>query len=122
MGGNYLPETENGEVEIARITIDSTTRGVTSVYARPIEGRIGYRVVDEYGSDTLQDPAEMGSDRPLTLGELVSFFMRAWPLEEVVQMNFEGDLEGGLGFFTATSDFYPEFGMACAARVETSYR
>ena len=34
MGGNYLPDTEDGEVEIARIRIKSTTFDVTSVYAR----------------------------------------------------------------------------------------
>ena len=32
MGGNYLPDTEHGEVEIARIRIESTTYDVTSVY------------------------------------------------------------------------------------------
>lgn len=121
MGGNYLPETENGEVEIARIAIDSTTRDVTCVYARPIEGRIGYRVVDEYVGDTLQGPAEMEAERPLTLAELMSFFMRAWPLEEVVQANFEDDLEGGLGLFSASSEFYREFGKARVARIEAAY-
>ena len=47
MGGNYLPDTEDGEVEIARISIQSTTFDVTSVYAKPVDGAIHYRVVDE---------------------------------------------------------------------------
>jgi len=50
MGGNYLPDTEDGEVEIARISIQSTTYDVTCVYARPVDGVIHYRVVDEYGA------------------------------------------------------------------------
>jgi len=28
-------------------------------------------------------------------------------------MNFEDDLEGALGFFTADSSFYPEFDALC---------
>lgn len=48
MGGNYLPDTEHGEVEIARIQIKSTTYDVTSVFARPGNGVIRYRLVDEY--------------------------------------------------------------------------
>ena len=38
MGGNYLPDTEEGEVEIARIEISSTTRDVTCVFAKPESG------------------------------------------------------------------------------------
>ncbi|MFM7800629.1 MAG: hypothetical protein ACKO69_00535, partial [Limnohabitans sp.] len=49
MGGEYLPNPKDQEVEIARITIASTTQDVTSVYARPAGKRIHYRVVDEYG-------------------------------------------------------------------------
>ena len=39
-------------MEIARITIASTTQDVTSVYARQVGQRIQYRVVDEYNGDT----------------------------------------------------------------------
>ena len=53
MGGNYLPDTDDGEVEIARISIRSTTFDVTSVYAKPVDGAIHYRVVDEYGGGYL---------------------------------------------------------------------
>ena len=38
MGGNYLPDTEDGEVEIARIEIASTTRDVTCVFANRERG------------------------------------------------------------------------------------
>jgi hypothetical protein len=53
MGGEYLPDRRETEVEIARINIDSTTSDVTSVYAKAGKDRVLYRVVDEYGGDTL---------------------------------------------------------------------
>ena len=117
MGGNYLPETEDGEVEIARIRIESTTFDVTSVYARPEGGLIHYRVVDEYGGDTLQGPSETTTSAPMTLGEFADFFLAAWPLMEVLESNFEDDVDGALGFFFAESDFYPELDSLCRQRV-----
>jgi hypothetical protein len=118
MGGNYLPSPRPGEVEIARIFIESTTGDVTAVYAQPHEGRIRYRVVDEYSGGTLRkSKARLKSDRPLTLGELYDFFTGAWPLNQVLAMNFEGDVEGMLGFFVAESDFYPDLDALCRHRV-----
>jgi hypothetical protein len=113
MGGNYLSETEGGELEVARIAIDSTTRDVTAVYARMADGQIELRVVDEYGGDTLTGETTRRTPSPLSLGELVDFFFAAWPLDEVCECNFEDDLEGQLGFFDGQSDFYPRFGAAC---------
>jgi len=43
LGGNYLPDTERGEVEIARVSLASVTGDVTCVYARPADGGIHYR-------------------------------------------------------------------------------
>ncbi len=117
MGGNYLPDTADGEVEVARIRIASTTFDVTSVYARRDGNVIRYRVVDEYGGDTLEGPAEMESSQPLSLGELADFFLAAWPLIAVLEMNFEGDRDSSLGFFVAESDFYPDFDALCRQRV-----
>ena len=121
MGGNYLPDTADGEVEIARIRIASTTFDVTSVYARRQDGVIRYRVVDEYGGDTLEGPAEMESNQPLSLGELADFFLAAWPLIDVLDMNFEGDRDSSLGFFVAESDFYPDLDALCRQRVIEHY-
>jgi hypothetical protein len=117
MGGNYLPDTEENEVEIARIAIESTTFDVTSLFARFEEGIIHYRVVDEYDGDTLSGDSAMTSKKTLTLGEMTDFFLNAWPLMDVLEMNFEGDLDSALGFFSASSDFYPEFGHLCQERV-----
>jgi hypothetical protein len=63
MGGEYLPDRRDTEVEIARINIDSTTSDVTSVYARPGKDRINYRVVDEYQGDTLAEKRIRSSRR-----------------------------------------------------------
>jgi hypothetical protein len=117
MGGNYLPDTEEGEVEIGRIAIASTTYDVTSVYARPDHSVIRYRVVDEYGGDTLTGSTEVASDKPLTLGQFADFFLSAWRLIAVLEMNFADDLERSLGFFTAESWFYPGFDWLCRQRV-----
>ena len=121
MGGNYLPDTEEGEVEIARIEIASTTFDVTSLFAKQSNGRILYRVVDEYEGDTLTGPSEMTSDKPLTLGEMADFFLGAWPLIDVLEMNFEGDVEAALGFFTAKSEFYFDFDRLCRRRVAEAF-
>lgn len=111
MGGEYLPDMEQGEVEIARIEIQSTTCDVTSIYARrgDTPGTLDYRIIDEYGGDTLGGPDTMTSAQPLTLLEMVKFFLAGWPLFDVLDMNFEGDLDGRLEFFRGRSDFYPEF-------------
>lgn len=117
MGGEYLPDTDEDEVEIARIEIASTTGDVTSVYARRVDGLIHYRVVDEYGGDTLTDDCERASIEPLTLGELGAFFMGAWPLLVCLQANYENDLRGMLHFFNAPSQFYPDFDWLLRQRV-----
>ena len=123
MGGEYLPDLDETEIEIARISIRSTTGDVTSLYARRGEGCIHYRVVDEYGGDTLSGDNERSSDTPLSLGELYAFFTATWPLMELLEMNYEGNLEGKLDFFSGRSEFYDEFDAVlrervCAAHIE----
>jgi len=112
MGGEYLPTVSKQEIEIARIRIESTTFDVTSLYARQGARRIHYRVVDEYGGDTVSGPAKRTSAHPLTMGELIEFLLGAWDLCGVLEMNYEGDLESMLGFFVGESEFYPCFDEA----------
>jgi hypothetical protein len=121
MGGNYLPDTEHGEVEIARIRIKSTTSDITSVFANFDNGILRYRVVDEYAGETLTGNTETVSERNLTLAELADFFLAAWPLMDVLEMNFGGDLKASLDFFLAESDFYPEFDRLCRLRVSQHF-
>ena len=116
MGGEYLPNRQETEVEIARINIDSTTSDVTSVYAKAGKNRIYYRVGDEYNGDTLSEKRTQTSKKPLTLGELVAFFLGAWHLNEVLEMN-ELDCEGAHDFTHPSSEFYPEFGRAIRTKI-----
>ncbi len=120
MGGEYLPNRQATEVEIARINIDSTTSDVTSVYAKAGKNRIYYRVVDEYNGDTLSDKHTRSSTRPLTLEELVEFFLGAWSLKDVLEGN-DLDREGAHDFTHPSSEFYPQFAAAIRARIDDWY-
>lgn len=122
MGGEYLPDRSGEEVEIARITIASTTRDVTSVYASRGVKRIYYRVVDEYGGDTLIGTALRATIKPMTLGQLTDFFMSTWDLLNVLDFNFE---DGGYSseeikafVIDASSSFYAQFGQLIDARID----
>ena len=70
MGGEYLPDSEENEVEIARVRLMSTTGDVFSVRARYDGKYIYYRVVDEYESDLKASPER--SERPLSFEELIA--------------------------------------------------
>jgi hypothetical protein len=120
MGGEYLPDLTTQEVEIARITIASTTQDVTCVYARRAGDAIALRVVDEYDGGTLSSKRGRKYPGPLSLGELTKFFLRRWNLLDVLQMNFEADgypSERVLRFFRGSSDFYPDFDELLQYRV-----
>ncbi len=122
MGGEYLPTRSRQEVEIARITIASTTQDVTCVYARQVGNRIHYRVVDEYDGSTLDGEGGRTSVKPLKLKELVDFFLKTWNLIACLDVNFEGDgypRDRVHGFIVdASSSFYSEFGELVRARVD----
>jgi hypothetical protein len=121
MGGEYLPNLHRQEVEIARIVIASTTQDVTSVYARRGKRRIYYRVVDEYGGDTLCGPARRTSTKPLTLGQLEEFFNATWSIYDVLDMNFGErgyDLDVMDRFVVSVeSQFYPDLGRLYRQRI-----
>ena len=112
MGGEYLPDHRENEVEIARVTIASVTQDVTSIFARRGRHRIHYRVVDEYEGDTLCGPTARTSTRPLSLAALEQFFDSAWSIFDLLEMNY-GDDGHDIGtvqsFFRASSPFYPQF-------------
>lgn len=109
MGGEFLPKRKPKEIEIARISIRSTTYDVTVLYARLVGQRIHYRVVDEYEGDTLEEPSARTSTKPLTMGAMIDFFTTAWNLMDCLEGNFDQDVEEMLGFFNAESEFYPCF-------------
>ena len=70
MGGEYLPELEPGDVEIARISLASVTSDQISIRAPHAGDRIRYAVRDEYDTDF--ELAFSESERPLTLGEFIA--------------------------------------------------
>ncbi len=122
MGGEYLPNNRTGEVEIARITIASTTQDVTCIYARPVGQRIHYRVVDEYSDDTLEGRGHRTSLKPLTLKQLTDFFLKSWNLLSCLDANFESDAyprdEVHDFIVDASSSFYAEFDALIHAHVD----
>jgi len=113
MGVEYLPTVRSREVEIARITIASNTEDVTSVYASQVGQRMHYQVVDEYGGETLEGKSSRTSTQPLTLGQLVDFFLGAWNLITCLDCNFGDDGHPPARIYRfitdASSSFYAEF-------------
>jgi len=51
MGGEYLPDLEGSETEIARIELESTTSDVISIRTALDPAGFRYRIVDEYDSE-----------------------------------------------------------------------
>ncbi len=113
MGGNYLPDLQDDEVEIARVLLESVTRDVTVVFARRDKGGICYRLVDEYESDW----PEIQSDKALSLRELIDYFFENWPILGHLKDCYRDDLARCLDFISGESDFYSEFDEACRQTV-----
>jgi hypothetical protein len=119
MGGEYLPNYRRQEVEIARITLESTTSDVISLRARPAGSRIKYHVVDEYQTEF--SLPQKTSSRPYSLGELIRFLDSvehpqadlSWKRFGFVlsfnQCNLDcgTDLETLRDFTSVSSDYYP---------------
>ncbi|WJW75556.1 hypothetical protein QVG61_00245 [Thiohalobacter sp. IOR34] len=120
MGGEYLPPLLDGEVEIAHVSLASTTSDQISIRARREDDVIIYRIVNEYEEEGfVYQPLFDRSDEPLTLGELVRLLdgseiqgdifsggvIRAhW--EQCIE--FDPDVDAALQFVSAHSCFYPQ--------------
>lgn len=121
MGGEYLPDYLPGEVEIARLVLDSVTRDVISFRARRRRcgRRILNRVVDEYPDDgrpwTCRPASSAG---PLPLSGLIQlidgarspdFLGETGSLPLLYLEHQEGcEPDELLGFVTVESDLYPD--------------
>ncbi len=115
MGGEYLPPLRKGEVEIARISLQSVTADQISIRARRLVGRIGYRIVDEYpdSSNYVCRPARSVS--PLSLGKLITLMESASEggsiIFPILGMNSRYSTPAELAtFITVSSDFYADLG------------
>ena len=84
MGGEYLPDFSEGEVEIARAVLDSTTMDVISLRARRTRTRILYRIADEYEGASAYPAHPRTSRNPLTLKQLI----------HMIDSAYEGGLDG----------------------------
>ena len=121
MGGEYLPDFEAGEVEIARIALESTTSDVISIRARrTAKGTILYRVADEYGGEFRL--SRKRSKRPMSLREMIAFLeetglegMRGGLMLGYNDMNADamGERESLRHFTRIGSEFYPQLFDHC---------
>ncbi|MFO0962034.1 MAG: hypothetical protein U0625_03915 [Phycisphaerales bacterium] len=77
-GGEDLPDLDEGEVEVARVSLADSVHGeVTSLRARKAGGRIQLRMVDEYESEFDLPQTEIAA--PFSAGELIAFFAACEP-------------------------------------------
>lgn len=123
MGGEYLPDYREDEVEIARISLASTTNDIISIRARRDRtGVIRYSIADEYNGDFTYVLSRKTSRQPLTLRQLVSF------LDKSSQNEVPGNLITGYNdmnnewlddrdslrhFTRISSEFYPHLSTHC---------
>ena len=119
MGGEFLPKYLRGEVEIARIELQSTTADVCSVRARrdSRQSRILYRVVDEYPEYGEWKLRVRSSTRPLTLRSLIKLIDNAispftdsecGDLTDAMRNYVADDFDLACGFVSVSSHFYPD--------------
>jgi hypothetical protein len=117
MGGEYLPELDDDDVEIARFELCSTTFDVISLRASRRGNEIIYKLVDEY--EGFLDGWELprtGSRRPLLFGELIDLIDGSTGAIDTGGSVFDGILDGAGpeyegGFITVSSSFYPQLGL-----------
>jgi hypothetical protein len=130
IGGEYLPKSLGGEVEIARVRIASSRLYVISLRARLDGDEVVYRVVKDHQTQEHCERRleEARSELPLTLGALLHLINASdiWNDPEM-----EGSPNGILGslchgFWSAgaalqdvldrvrvSSEFYPELASCC---------
>ena len=107
MGGEYLPDFLEGEIEVARVVLQSTTMDVISLRARREGGEYAYRIVDEY--ETEFDFTIDNTYKSLSMLEIVGAINK----NELVTGPLDLNLEGGAlpselcGFVSVTSSYYP---------------
>lgn len=87
--GEFLPDLEPFEVEIARVHYNSTLSDVVSVRAKWLDGRIIYGVLDDFeeGGQSYKTWSPSHSDEPLNMAELIQ-------LMDTASRQPHGDPEG----------------------------
>ena len=69
IGGEYLPDTKDKEVEIARVVLNSATQDVYSFRAKKLKNNIKYSIHDEY--ENTFELAIKTSTKPLKFSEVI---------------------------------------------------
>jgi hypothetical protein len=117
MGGEYLPKMDVEDVEIARISLASTTGDQISIRASHAGGTIRYAVLDEYESEF--ELAFTESKQPLTLGELIQLIDGSRHCEDEQpggllvchwenMVEWDESLDDAIAFAWIQSSWYPE--------------
>ena len=117
MGGEYLPDCNSNETEIARVTLRSTMQDVISIRAKKEDGELHYSLADEYDEhESYLWPNS--SKKPFSLKELIEFLDNS-----TQEIGYQGGLslsynnynaEGGIDresleeFTTISSEIYPQ--------------
>lgn len=130
MGGEYLPDYGVGEVEIARVVLQSSTQDVYSLRARRSRpgGRIRYRLLDEYEGTYELTPAS--STRSLSLRELIHLLdtvegdidtggdglVLCWAAQ---QLEHGDDPDDAIAFVSVESSVYPRLTRYYDARLRS---
>jgi hypothetical protein len=125
MGGEYLPDFEEGEIEVARIDLRSTMADAISIRMRQLPEGFAYRVVDEYMDENvnglLEAPTSLLADRPLTLAQFGEFVVRTSRIQEICDPDRFDDVDEAQCFVRASSEFYPQFSRYVAAAIAALY-
>lgn len=114
--GGYLPDLGDDEVDIALISLESTTGDVIAFRATPVADGIRYSVVDEYDNAFEVDrPVRPG---PLTLGQIIELIDTVEGpdgmvglVEERLEFNLvddDSDPDDLRDFIEVSSLFYPQ--------------
>ena len=131
MGGEYLPDLNEGGVEIARIELASTTADVISVRATKHKSRIYYSVQDEYSTEFKVKPG--WSKAPLTCSQIINLIetttdtkygeqsLGLRSLDELYRLHGAG-LDTCRSFVRITSAFYSELETCYEQAIEEWYQ
>ena len=117
MGGEYLPDCNSGETEIARVTLRSTMQDVISIRAKEEDGELHYSVADEYDESEFTLWRDT-SIKPFSLKELIEFLDKSsqgigYPGGLSLSYN-NSNADSGLDresledFTTISSEIYPQ--------------
>ena len=125
MGGEYLPDLEEGELEMARLSLRSVTADVISIRLRRTEDGFVYRIVDEYmdqdPNGLLDEPTTIVVDQPLTMKDFGAFVVQVSRMDHWCDPESHETEEEAQDFVVATSEFYPEFGDYIAEAISLNY-